>query len=157
MESGTDCHQVKSRWKNPAGSSAQVPGRCWLPPFNLLTAPSHKAVDGSIAAEMHDTGNFTYMRAVQEGTSAAAGSCRLGTAMTEAEWLACTDPMPMIEFLRGTASERKLRLFACACCRRIWPLLSDKHSRTALKIADPVEAAALAAGHFRQPVPSRDF
>jgi len=37
--------------------------------------------------------------------------------MNEQEWLACTDPEPMLEFLRGKASERKLRLFFCACCR----------------------------------------
>jgi hypothetical protein len=32
--------------------------------------------------------------------------------MTKAEWLAGTDPTPMVEFLRGKASGRKLRLFA---------------------------------------------
>jgi hypothetical protein len=45
--------------------------------------------------------------------------------MTEAEWLACTDPGPMMEYLRGKASDRKLQLFASACCRWIWPLLIE--------------------------------
>jgi hypothetical protein len=45
--------------------------------------------------------------------------------MTEQEWLACTDPAPMLEFLRKSecVSERKLRLYMVACCRRIWHLL----------------------------------
>jgi hypothetical protein len=43
--------------------------------------------------------------------------------MTEAEWLACDDPTPMLEFLRGKASDRKLRLVVCACCRSAWELL----------------------------------
>jgi hypothetical protein len=40
-------------------------------------------------------------------------------AMTEAEWLACTDPQKILEFMRGKASDRKLRLFACAFGRAV--------------------------------------
>jgi hypothetical protein len=66
-----------------------------------------------------------------------AGKLKPGdTMITEAEWLACTEPQPMLVFLGGKASDRKLRLFACACVRRVWSLLYDKHSRKALTIAE---------------------
>jgi hypothetical protein len=46
--------------------------------------------------------------------------------MTEAEWLACTKLELMLALLKcpnRKPGSRKLRLFACACCRRLWPRL----------------------------------
>ena len=42
----------------------------------------------------------------------------------------------MLEALGGYASERKLRLFACACCRLMWELLPDAQCRAAVEVAE---------------------
>ena len=48
--------------------------------------------------------------------------------MTEAEWLACEDPLDLVHWLsQGAVSERKARWFGADCCRRLarqapnWP------------------------------------
>jgi hypothetical protein len=74
--------------------------------------------------------------------------------MTEAQWLSSTNPHEMLAFLnemrpkgfgavlckiglrQSKINSRKLFLFACACCRRIWPLLVDERSRQAIETAE---------------------
>jgi hypothetical protein len=72
--------------------------------------------------------------------------------MTEAEWLTCADPTPMLEFLREKASDRKLRLFAVACCRllmtrvRVSPMgqhvvnVAERYADAAVSIGDLANA-----------------
>jgi hypothetical protein len=57
--------------------------------------------------------------------------------MTESEWLECTDPTPMLEFLRTRFNDRKARLFGCGFLRSIWQQLDDKEgSRQAVCVSE---------------------
>jgi hypothetical protein len=56
--------------------------------------------------------------------------------MTVEEWLTCTDVDALLDFVAGRLSERKLRLYACARCRRVWDLLTDPRSRDAVEAAE---------------------
>lgn len=56
--------------------------------------------------------------------------------MTEAEWLGSENPRQMLYTASRTASDRKFRLFTCACCRTIEKELPDE----AIWLLDAVEA-----------------
>jgi hypothetical protein len=93
--------------------------------------------------------------------------------MTEPEWLNCTDPQTMLELLRDRSAElrpvpcsccctrclrrrgfcpayRKLRLFACACCRPVMNLLPDAVCHAALGAAEQHAEGALDEAAFVQ-------
>lgn len=57
--------------------------------------------------------------------------------MTEQNWKNATEPQPMLELLRfsGKLTERKARLFAVACCRRVRHLL-DRIGAEAVEVSE---------------------
>lgn len=103
--------------------------------------------------------------------------------MTETDWLGCTDARRMLEYQyrqaiakkpallvgislrfwlkarpQGAVSDRKLRLFACACCRSAWDDLDDG-TRLVIELAEAaadqrVSRAELrrVAGRSRSPI-----
>jgi hypothetical protein len=63
--------------------------------------------------------------------------------MDETAWLNATDPQVMVEHLcrsrkasRLKSGRRKLRLFACACCRDLWSLLTQGQSQRAIVVSE---------------------
>jgi hypothetical protein len=74
--------------------------------------------------------------------------------MTEQEWLTCSEPGPMVHHLRDhgamyrtrwqgwvaarhwRTSERKLRLFACACCRRVAARMAGPEALAVIEAAE---------------------
>ena len=74
--------------------------------------------------------------------------------MTEEEWLTCTDPQLMLAFLRGKASDRKLRLFAVAWGYDVRPQMLDRCSReadaTAERYADGLAGYEYLLAAFRR-------
>jgi hypothetical protein len=69
--------------------------------------------------------------------------------MNERQWLRSNKPRDMVQAMHpnakfryhgskvpGPLDRRKLRLFACACGRRIWDLLGDERSRRAVEVAE---------------------
>src|SRR5688572_25202585 len=69
--------------------------------------------------------------------------------MREIVWLEGNDPQGMLRHLHESgAAPRKLRLFACACCRYAWAGLADRRSRAAVETAERHADAAASAGEL---------
>jgi hypothetical protein len=76
--------------------------------------------------------------------------------MTESEWDSCAYPVAMLRALLASrkVSDRRWRLFACGCCRRIWDRFPDPRNRDLVaaveefpdgRFEDPALEAALVA------------
>jgi hypothetical protein len=79
--------------------------------------------------------------------------------MTEADWDDCTDPQAMLSFLQdsGKTTDRKLRLFTCACLRAVWDLIAYDWGRQAAEAVErylegeiPPAAAAEALARLQE-------
>lgn len=64
------------------------------------------------------------------------GTQKIPTPITERKWTRGHNAVDLLAGLPTPPSERKRRLFACACCRRIWERLHDDRSRRAVEIAE---------------------
>lgn len=58
--------------------------------------------------------------------------------MKRQAWLKATDPEKMLKHLGKTASDRKVRLFTVACCRRAWHFAKAKRLPPLLAILEDV-------------------
>jgi hypothetical protein len=70
--------------------------------------------------------------------------------MTEAEWLASTDPVAMIEALPRAVSDRKLRLFATAIARTTTRFHQSQAASRAIELADRIADEGLLPSAIRR-------
>src|SRR5262245_6026050 len=77
--------------------------------------------------------------------------------MTESEWWKAWSANDMLSHLskharitRTPAGRRKLRLFGCACIRRVWRLLTDERSREAVELGERYADGRATAQQLKQ-------
>src|SRR5262245_31904337 len=81
-------------------------------------------------------GPTTTRRAPRGDRMRRTGHATRGRAMTESEWLTSDDPQAMLAFVEPAATDRRLRLFVLACCRRLWGGSADAAVRVAMQCAE---------------------
>jgi hypothetical protein len=63
--------------------------------------------------------------------------------MTDEQWRACADPDEMLVAVNGLATDQQLRLWCCACVRRVWHRLA--HADAGRRAVEAAEAFARGA------------
>jgi hypothetical protein len=76
--------------------------------------------------------------------------------MEQKAWLESTDPREMLRHLGAAASNRKLRLFACACCRRAWHFVTDKRLEPILLLLEGLADGTVKTARLR-PIQARSY
>ncbi|HMC63349.1 MAG TPA: hypothetical protein VKI65_00265 [Gemmataceae bacterium] len=56
--------------------------------------------------------------------------------MNEQEWLECTDPQAMLDFMSERTSRRKIELYTTGSYRLVWDLLSDERLRKKIEVRE---------------------
>jgi hypothetical protein len=109
----------------------------------LSNPEARRAVESGVGGFLRD-----YFRAnpqVAERVVRAA-LARPGGPMTETEWLARSDPRPMLRFVSGTGSQRRARLFVAGCCRLDPSGSGRRHNRELLRTAERLADRPTAGG-----------
>src|SRR5262245_32303046 len=103
---------------------ARVPGRC-----GRCWKVNWWSVSGWNELRPNPVGSWGVPPTIVGGTSAnPTGNC----AVDLDQWAVCTDPDAMLRHLRRRVSNRKLRLFACACYRHVPKLFKDRANQVAV-------------------------
>ena len=56
--------------------------------------------------------------------------------LNEAEWLSSDDPDVLLGYIAPRLTRRQGALFACACCRRLWCLVTDERWRRVVQVRE---------------------
>jgi hypothetical protein len=73
---------------------------------------------------------------IAELLRSATGAGFIEGPMTEVEWRACELPWEALPAVADRMTARKLRLFACACCRRVAHLARDPRYEAAVEVLE---------------------
>jgi hypothetical protein len=71
-------------------------------------------------------------------------------AVNETEWQSSVDLDAMLDHIRGRITDRKLRLFACACVRQGWELLAGESGRAAVEAAEAFADGGLTRARLKR-------